>query len=286
MAVVYPKLKRHYDWLVQAFRAEDGLFISDGLGSGMDNIPRHPKGWRDDGKGIPLVQLFPQIYNYDTLSSLWNSQGRSVDMSAQIALFARDMAFIAKTIGQTGDVSAYNKLHRSVGKAINELCWHEKDGFYYDLGNGKQIRHKHIGMFWTLIADVVPGRRLPILLRHLTSPKEFWRLCPIATYPADQDEFNPKGVYWFGSVWAPTNYMAILGLERVGRHDLASRLARQYYWCVAQVFEKTGTFWENYAPDSIERGSPSAPDFCGWTALVPIALWHEYIKAGARGARI
>jgi len=64
----------------------------------------------------------------------------------------------------------------------------------------------------------------------------------------------------------------------VGQHDLAERLARQYYWCVAEVFKTTGTFWENYAPDRIAPGDSSRPDFCGWTALAPITLWHDYIK--------
>lgn len=282
LAAVYPTLQRHLEWLVNAFRMPDGLFISDGLGSGMDSIPRYPKGWRDDGRGIPLVQLFPQLFSYKSLSASWNRQGRSVDMSAQMAFFARNMVMIAGLVGQADDIAAYRTLHHSVGKAINEHCWNEDDGCYYDLGYGKHVRRKHVGMFWTLVADVVPQRRLPRLLGHLTSSKEFWRLCPVATLSADDEHFNGRGGYWLGGVWAPTNYMTIMGLERVGRHDLACRLARQYYWCVAQVFENTGTFWENYAPDSIERGNPSAADFCGWTALVPIALWHEYIKEGAK----
>lgn len=285
LASVYPNLKRHYKWLVSAFQAADGLFISDGLGSGMDNIPRHPDGWRDDGKGIPLVQLFPNVYNYNSLSASWNRQGRSVDMSAQMVLFARNMSTICDIIGHTQDIYDYQALQRSVSKVLNDLCWNDEEGFYYDLAYGKQLKRKHVGMFWTLLADVVPARRHSRFLAHLTEKTAFWRVCPVAAFPADQKFFDPKGGYWLGGVWAPTNYMVIMGLERVGRHDLALTLARQYYWCVAEVFKRTGTFWENYAPDFVERGAPSASDFCGWTALAPIALWHEYIAAGSTGAK-
>ncbi|HEX8554169.1 MAG TPA: trehalase family glycosidase [Sphingomonas sp.] len=278
---VYPQLKRHFDWLVAAFRMDDGLFISDGLGSGMDNIPRYPIGWKDDEQGIPLVQLFPQIYNHDTLDSRWNRQGRSVDMSAQMALFALNMKTIARLIGQSRDVAGYDRLHRSIKVAVNARCWDEATGFYYDLGYGKPIMRKHIGMFWTLIADLVPKQRLARMIAHLTDPASFWRRTPVATFPADQRGFDPKGGYWLGGIWAPTNYMIIRGLERVGRGDVAERLARQFYWSVARVFEQTDTFWENYAPDVLERGNASKPDFCGWTALAPITLWHEYIKPEA-----
>ena len=58
---------------------------------------------------------------------------------------------------------------------------------------------------------------------------------------------------------------------------IANKLARQYYWAVAEVYKETGTFWENYAPDFIDRGNDSRPDFCGWTGIVPVAIYREFI---------
>lgn len=275
---VYPHLKAFFGYLVEHYRMPDGLFFFDTLGSGMDNIPRHPDGWTDDGKGIGDANLYPDVFTYGGLDPLWNRQGRMVDFSAQMALCANQMATIAATIGQGDDVAAYRTFHDEVAQAVNDLCWHEGDGFYYDLGYGRQIRRKHIGMFWVMWAGIVPAQRLPRLLGHLTDPKQFWRRIPVATYPADQAAFDPAGGYWLGSVWAPTNYMIIRGLTVCGQHELSDRLARQYYWSVAEVFKQTGTFWENYAPDSLARGNQSARDFCGWTAVVPIALWHEVIN--------
>jgi hypothetical protein len=274
---VYPKLKRFFDFLVRTYRGEDGLFFSDALGSGMDNIQRYPDDWQDDHTGIPIHNLYPEVFTYSGLNAAWNRQGRSVDFSAQMALFADELATIARLIGETGDVAAYVQAHTDIGRAVNERCWSEADGFYYDLGYGAQIRRKHIGMFWVILAGIVPPARLGRMLDHLTDPAQFWRRIPVATWPADQEGFSPAGSYWKGSVWAPTNYMIIRGLERCGQRALANRLARQYYWSVAQVFDATGTFWENYAPDALTRGNDSRPDFCGWTGIVPIALYHEFI---------
>jgi len=280
----WPKLVRFFDFLVRTYRLEDGLFFSDALGSGMDNIPRYPDGWTDDHAGIPLVNLYPKVYKYEGLSAAWNRQGRSVDLSAQMALFADNLVTIGRLIGETADLGRYAQAHTDIGGAVNQRCWSEADGFYYDLGYGAQIRRKHIGMFWVMLAGIAPPKRLRRLVDHLTDPAQFWRRIPVAAWPADQAGFSPAGSYWMGGVWAPTNYMVIRGLERCGRRALAMRLARQYYWAVAQVFKATGTFWENYAPDALVHGDPAAPDFCGWSALAPIALYREYIAPSVVGA--
>lgn len=277
LASVYPKLTKFFDFLLARYRCDDGLFFSDALGSGMDNIPRYPAGWRDDGRGIPLHNLYPQVFDYDTLSSKWNRQGRSVDFSAQMALFADELAQIARIFGRTQDVLHWRDAHADIARAINARCWSEADGFYYDLGYGEPIRRKHIGMFWTLIAGVAPPERARRLIAHLTDPAEFWRRIPAAAWPADQAGFSPRGDYWMGGVWAPTNYMLLRGLRRSGHEATARRLARAYYWAVAQVFEATRTFWENYAPNSLAPGRIARPDFCGWTALAPIAILREFI---------
>ncbi|MBV8501378.1 MAG: hypothetical protein JO006_06655 [Paucibacter sp.] len=278
LKTVYPKLVRFFDFLAANYRGEDHLYFSDSLGSGMDNIPRYPSGWRDDGHGIRFSNPLFYWVIYGDLDAKWNRQGRSVDMSAQMVLFANNLSEIAQHIGQNTDIQRLRISAKETSDAINAHCWNEDDGFYYDLGYGKHIPRRHIGMFWTLVAGVVPETRLAPLLAHLTDPNQFWRQVPVATLPADSPDFDPEGGYWHGSSWAPTTYMVIRGLETVGQHALAERLARQFYWCVAEVYKATGTFWENYAPDQVAPGNSSRRDFCGWTALVPITIWHDYIK--------
>src|SRR3569623_1819988 len=165
-----------------------------------------------------------------------------------MALCANLLAQIAALTGNDADVACYRSLHADTAKALNDLCWNEDDGFYHDLGYGKPIPRRHIGMFWVLWAGVVPQERMARVLAHLTDPGQFWRRIPVASTPADDGYFNPAGGYWLGSVWAPPNYAIIRGLTACGQPELAHRLARQYYWAVAEVFKATGTFWENYAP--------------------------------------
>ena len=65
---VYPHLRRFYQFLLQHYRMDDHLFFNDAFGSGMDNIERFPPGWKDDGEGIQLVNLYPEIFDYNGLS--------------------------------------------------------------------------------------------------------------------------------------------------------------------------------------------------------------------------
>ena len=80
LSMAYPHLKKFFYYLVEHYRMDDQLFFNDAFGSGMDNIPRYPFGWKDDGKGIPIKNLHPEIFVYEGLSPLWNRQGLSTKL--------------------------------------------------------------------------------------------------------------------------------------------------------------------------------------------------------------
>src|SRR4029079_271099 len=97
------------------------------------------------------------------------------------------------------------------------------------------------------------------------------------TLAADQKDYSSKGDYWKGSVWAPTNLAIIKGLEHSGYEDCAAESTEAYLAGMYEVFKKTGTVWENYAPDSYDQGNQAKPDFVGWTGDGPIALLIENV---------
>lgn len=292
---VYPILKKNFEFHVERYQGEEGLFWGDTLGMGMDNIPRSPRNWVPErGNGMthhelgtkldgmvgasPEEKLEVFITEYvDTKQGVWNEQGRLVDFTAQMAMFALQLKQMAGIVGELADIPEYDAFHNRVKLALNEYCWSEEDEFYYDLGYGKQIVRRHIGMYWTLMGDLVPENRMQAFLAHLTDPNEFYRLTPLPALSAADPDYIGYGDYWLGGVWAPTVYMTLRGLTKVGEDDLARLLAAKIYENVAIVFEATDTFWENYAPDLISYGMPAKKDFCGWTALIPIAVYREYI---------
>ena len=294
---VYPILKKNFQFHVDTYMMEDNLFYGDTLGMGMDNIPRAPRDWEPaEGNGMTHHELGEKlsamnasgetklntfIAEYvNTKQGIWNKQGRLVDFSAQMAMFSLQLKEMAETIGKDQDISMYQSFHTKVSKAINDKCYSEQDGFYYDLGFDKQVVRRHIGMYWTLLGKVVPEERLPRFLAHLKDEKEFNRKMPLPALSASDPDYVGWGDYWLGGVWAPTSYMVLRGLSAYGEDNLAKYIAKKTYKNVATVFKATGTFWENYAPDLVSYGMPAKKDFCGWTALFPIAMYNEYIQVG------
>ena len=71
--------------------------------------------------------------------------------------------------------------------------------------------------------------------------------------------------------------MVIKGLSRQGYRDLAYKIAKRHYESVLEVYRRTGTFYEYYAPEKIEPGFMARDHFVGWGGLAPIALLIEYL---------
>ena len=287
LARVYPKLAAFHRYL-HKFQGDDGLYFSDAHGSGMDNLARSPKDWRPDGKGIPLnleacdpsVRTFAASRHAERLhwTPLWNRQGRTVDFTAQMAFDAKQLARMAGLLGQDGEAAAWSREADEINARINHFCWNAADGFYYDLGFGRQVGRMYIGAFWTLISGAAcEPAQVKGLCDALRDPRKFGRPVPVPSLPADDPEYKPWGAYWRGGVWPPTNYMVLLGLREQGQEDLARELAARMFASVETVFRHTGTFWEDYAPEFQGYGNPSRPDFCGWSALIPIAVRREFL---------
>jgi len=70
------------------------------------------------------------------------------------------------------------------------------------------------------------------------------------------------------------------GSARVRYQDVASAVAGVYLGNMATVFEKTGTIFEHYAPESAT--GEGVRDFVGWSGLGPIAILIE----SALGVRV
>ena len=265
--VFYPLLAYH-KWLQLNRTWRDGSYWSCGLACGMDNQPRVQPGYSDHcshGHGI------------------W------VDACIQMVISGKVLIEMGKILGHEQDTVWLVEEVERLTSLINDKLWSEQDAFYYDMWRSGLSGVKSIGAYWSLLADIVPPERLPRLVAHLENPAEFKRPHRVPTLSADHPAYNENGAYWKGSVWAPTNYMVLKGLERVGYHDLAHEIGCNTLENVVEVYKQTGTVWENYSPEHTCPGNPAKSDFVGWTGLIPIAVLIEYvlgIKADAKNDEI
>jgi len=260
LARVFPVLRAYHQWL-RAYRTwPDGGYWSTGWGCGMDNQPR-----------LLAAGPYADPEHYHGLQT-W------ADTTLQQILSARRIAQMGQVLGAAADVADMRDEAERLGRFANERLWSEADRFYCDRFDAGALNHvKSVGGYWALLAGVVPRARLAPFVAHLEDPRAFKRPHRVPSLSADHPAYDPRGGYWKGGVWAPTTYMVLRGLTEVGFDALAHEIARNHLDNVVAVFEKTGTVHENYAPESAAPGTPSKPDFVGWTGLAPIAVLFEYV---------
>jgi hypothetical protein len=248
LRLVYEPLVRYYRALEKYLRQGNGLFITDW--ASMDNSPRN---------------LFLK------------SGGCGVDISCQMALFARQLAVIAGRLNQREDAKAFSRDADRLKQLINRQMWDERRKFYFDLAqSGERAPVKTVAAYWALLAQVASRSQARALVAELENPATFARLHRVPTLAADEKMYDPAGGYWRGAVWAPTTTMVIRGLENYGYDDLAREIALSDLDIMGRVFQQTGTIWENYAPDAAAPGKPAGKDFVGWSGIGPILYLLEY----------
>jgi glycogen debranching enzyme len=205
-----------------------------------------------------------------------------VDACMQELLNCNILIRIARELNKLEYINSLDSEKALLEKVINDTLWDEKSGFYYDLWkNGKLNMVRHIGAYWALIAECAPVERAERMIALLSDEKAFKSPTMIASLSREHEKYSPVGSYWKGGVWAPTNYMVLKGLDKYGKYHLSHSIAMNYLSSVIEVFKKTNTFFENYAPDYIDgipaKGEPAKKDFVGWTGLAPISILFEYV---------
>jgi glycogen debranching enzyme len=216
--------------------------------------------------------------------------GAGIDISCEMVLFARNLAQIAAILERESAAGQYRRDAEELSTLINRLMWDEQRRFYFDLTpKGERAPVKSVAAFWALLANVASKPQAAALAAELRNSETFNTPHRVPTLAANEPGFDPKGGYWKGAVWVPTDKMVIAGLENYGYTDLAREIALNHLRNVVTVFKETGTIWENYAPQSIAPGEPARRDFVGWSGLGPIAFCLEYaigIKADARANKL
>jgi hypothetical protein len=287
---VFPPLLAYHQWLRHYRTWQDGTYWASGWSCGMDNQPRlsfHEKpGGRTQVSISDLMSLSqgqmpkidPSMFT-DMFKEWWDHDHMSwIDTSLQAVISARLLILMAEVLGRAEEVADLHDEIKSLSQVINATLWDEETGFYYDRrADGRQSRVKTIGAFWALLAKISPPERVERLVAQLENPQTYNRPHRVPSLAADHESYRSLGEYWRGGVWAPTNYMVLRGLTEAGYHDLAYKIARNHHSQVVQVFEQTGTLWENYAPEKTERGNIAAPNFVGWTGLPPVSVLFEYV---------
>ncbi|MGL5957540.1 MAG: MGH1-like glycoside hydrolase domain-containing protein, partial [Phocaeicola sp.] len=248
---IFPVLCAYYKWLKLNRTWQNGTYWSSGWGTGMDNMPR-------------VAENYSPIYSHGHM--VWLDANLQQLYTANLLL---EMGFYLE---RWQEIEEFEDESKMLKEYIKKNLWDEESGFLYDqYGDGTLCKTKGIGAYWALFTDVLDDQKLDRLVGELDNPETFKRTHRVPSLAANHSKYKANGRYWQGGVWPGTNYMVMLGLVNKGYHNLAYQIALNHYSQVFEVYKKTNTFWEYYAPESTEPGFMARPNFVGWTGLPPIA---------------
>jgi putative isomerase len=236
-----------------------------------------------DGNGLPT-------WNSSDASGMDNQFSRSgqlesytdegVDLACELYRELQAMEIIATALGKPADAAMYGRHAARLSKAINDVFWDEKDGFYYDRNEktGQRILVKSVAGFFPLWAGVAsPEQATRIVQEHLLNPHEFWLRYPIASYAKTEPDFREGAndpvtgaCNWRGPAWIPTNYIIFHGLMQYGFNDAARQLANKTF---KMAMDENSVTREYYDSDT-GKGNGMNP-FWGWSALAYVMPLDE-----------
>jgi len=243
LETLYVSLGRQADWWM-TYRVLDN---EAGPAAALNGMPYYlhgnDSGWDNStmfSEGVPLV---------------------APDLAALLTLQMDALAALADRLGKQAEGRVWQQRAEALFAKMMDQLWVE-DRFVARLGrSGAAVTCLSLIPWLPLIL----GERLPRQVReslkqgiegHLTQ----WGL---ATERVDSPKYVPDG-YWQGPIWAPSTFLAVVGLERAGFPELADEVAMRFCKLCAQ-----SGFAENF--DAL-TGAPLRDPAYTWTASVFLLL--------------
>ena len=167
------------------------------------------------------------------------------------------------------------------------MMWDSEDAFYYDLDeNEERIRNKHIGAYWTLLAEIPNDEYASFLIEKLKDENEFGTENPFPTVPVSSAHFDKGGNGYCGGVAPFCTYMVVKGLMNYGSFIFARECAIRHMYFILDTLhpdaEKQGDAWEIYrpmgeGPATVPEGMENRKRYLPMLGLVTISLVIENI---------
>jgi len=197
-----------------------------------------------------------------------------VGLNSLLYRYERDLEDFAKQLGKTADAERWARVADARRDAINKYLWHADQGRYmdYDFVAGKASTDPYLTMSYPLWAGAASKQQAAELVKQL---KLFEHKGGLAMSTRD------TGAQWdapFG--WAPTNWIAVKGLQDYGFRADARRVSCEFTGTVDRSLAKDGTIREKYnmvlgnADVKITAGYKTNVIGFGWTNGVYLQMRH------------
>jgi alpha,alpha-trehalase len=195
-----------------------------------------------------------------------------VCLNSLLYRYERDLEHFAHLLGKPQDARKWDRRAQARDAAMQRYLWDAKDGVFadYDFVHARRSSYAYISSLYPLWAGVATREEAQQIVAKLNLFERPGGL--------SMSNFN-SGMQWdepFG--WAPTNWIAIDGLELTGYRDDAKRLARNFDATIDNGLAADGTIVEKYnvvaksANVQVSTGYKVNQVGFGWTNAVYLKL--------------
>src|SRR6185312_4247659 len=163
-----------------------------------------------------------------------------VGLNSLLYRYERDLHDFAVTLGKTADAGHWSQLAAARKTAMDKYLWQPAQGMYmdYDFVAGKPSADPYLNTFYPLWAGTASPDQAKALRGKLALFEQRGGLA-MSTRVTGAQWDAPYG-------WAPTNWLAIKGLDDYGFHADARRLAGKFMATVDRGYADDGTIREKY----------------------------------------
>jgi len=265
-----PATSRFLAWRKKnRYNETHGLYYwIDSYESGIDNTPRFRSVDEKQDYGV-------------------NNLG-AIDINAEVLIEHESILNIMSRYGITEGVDSIKEEIDRLSRAIGEKLWDSTLELFgdLDLTTGQIRTVDTIASYFPLLDISLNQEKVEKLVARLADANKYSTLVPFPTVARDAPEFMRDT--WRGPVWINTAYLALQGLKRHGKSEIASELAYRLCKGVFETWHNEGSFYEFYDPNrhdlqrlsrkkgnlykQITLGGKPVKNFAGWTALANTIL--------------
>ncbi|GLQ93121.1 trehalase family glycosidase [Dyella acidisoli] len=182
-----------------------------------------------------------------------------VSLNSLLYRYEMDLHDFAQQLGKTADAEHWAQSAAARKEAMNKYLWRPEFGMYrdYDAVAGKPSDAPYLSTFYPLWASAASPQQAASVRDKLSIFELSGGLAM---------DNKPSGAQWnapFG--WAPTNWLAVAGLDAYGFHDDAHRIAGKFNATIDRSLAADGTIREKY---NMASGNADVKVSAGYTANV------------------
>lgn len=238
----------------------------------------------DYNRYIYLVDLYKKLdWDYTKIIQETPFAVKEVHTNSIWARANEELGNLLTALGREEEGKLYLSWATQTRKAIQDL-WDPETQLYTALSVGKgremTIREDTLAQFMPFYANAVREDVLPVLLKKLTDPQQYWSVYPIPSVPITSPKYEVAR-YWRGPMWPITNYFLIDGLNYYKDRAECKKIQEELLTKTLSTIEQF-SFHEHYDPltgiaDSYfkDRSGMGFQSFT-WSAAIYIYLVNNY----------